>query len=643
MEIPKEQAKPSNLYDQLIDQYRLEAHITQTAVTDLYRAMDVDENRQVAVEILLPIFNTKKHYVDQFIEKMNKVSQIKHPNIVQVHQIGITPNKRPYIARELINGITLRQRLAQLSEQTAPANSIYALQIVRQLAEALELAERLDLYHYHLSPDNIQLEQNGNVVLVDLGIPAIENGTAVKAKTDVHSPYVAPEIQQGKPVDSRSQIYALGAILYEILTGEHPPEPGSAWASFSQSFSSQNSILQQKRPDLTRQTYDLIEKSLRKQPWGRPGSITEFLDAVDSAIQNERMLVHQSRGDTAVLPPTKSRRSRAILLLPLVAILIGLIGFAVWANARNQAENPTAVPVASNPDAATAQATPTIQLPATSLAEPTSDTAVAAYPLDSTVLISNINLLAPADATEFMAGETANFRWSWADGLQENQRFAVYLITENGRSLLGSISTPTADGTYSLQTLLPNSSSNAISEWHIVLEDLATNRDVATSNNRRIAIKPSPTTPTFTPTPTATTTATYTPSPTPLPQVEIFISSASLRQGPGVVYPILRFVYEGTILSVIGQDAGGEWYNVVLDNGSRGWVSAIACRWVGDTNGQNVPVAATIPVRPTNTPTPTPTNTPTPTFTPTPVPGGGNPKPTSPPPTFTPPPPPPGG
>ena len=146
METQKDQTRSSNLYDQLIDQYKLEAHINQTAITDLYRAFDLDENRSVAVEILLPTFNNKKQFVEQFIDKMNKVAQLKHPNIAQVHQIGLTPNQRPYIARDLVDGITLRERLSQLSQQTTPANNIYALKIVRQLAEALELAERLDLF-----------------------------------------------------------------------------------------------------------------------------------------------------------------------------------------------------------------------------------------------------------------------------------------------------------------------------------------------------------------------------------------------------------------------------------------------------------------------------------------------------------------
>lgn len=638
MDTQKDQARPSNLFDQLIDQYKLEAHINQTAVTDLYRAFDVDENRPVAVEILLPTFNNKKQFVERFIEKMNKVAQLKHPNIAQVYQIGLTANKRPYVARDLVEGITLRERLLQLGQQSTPANSIYALKIVRQLAEALELAERLELYHHHLSPDNIMLKQDGTVILVDLGIPVMENGMAANLSANHNTPYMAPEQTHGKPVDSRSQIYSLGVILHEILTGELPAEPGSFWQTVRQTFNPQNTALEQARPDLSRQTYDLIDKSLRRQTWGRYKTIQEFLDAIDEALQNERLLI-QTRGDTAVLAPPPPRRSRIILLLPLIALLVCLGSVAVWATIQNRADaQPTALPITADGSA------DSLPMPIPTQTQTSAEAVVSQEPVPAsevTSVVGMIDILAPADAAEFQAGDTVNFRWSWSAGLQENQRFSVYLITENGRSLLGSISTPAVDGIYSLQTLLPDSSSNAMSEWHIVLEDLTTNRDIVTSSNRRIAIKPALTTPTLTPSPTSTATPTFTTSPTPIPQVEIFVSSASLRQGPGTVYPILRYLYEGEILGVLAKDnSEGEWYNVVLDDGTRGWVTAIACRWLDENSINSITIAATIPPRPTNTPTPTPTNTPTPTATFTPVPpGGGNPQPTKQPTSTVPPPP----
>ena len=626
METQRDQARLSNLYDQLIDQYKLEAHINQTAVTDLYRAFDVDENRTVAIEILLPTFNNKKLFVEQFVAKMNKVAQLKHPNIAQVYQIGLTPNARPYIARDLIEGITLQERLSQLAQQPSSSNSIYALKIIKQLAEALELAERLDLYHYHLSPDNIHLKQDGTVVLVDLGVPAAENGTAVKLTSPQNAAYIAPEQFQGKPIDSRSQIYSMGVTLYEILTTELPPPPGSVWQDFSQALTPHTSPLEQKRPDLSRQTHALIEKSLRRQPWGRYTNIKEFLEAINEALQSERMLM-QNRGETAVLPIPARRRSPASILLPILLIFICLGSVAaIWAAVQNQnSVPPTSQAAASDALSASQSPTPTLaEITPGANSEPTPSLI-----FQDTAVIGTINILAPADESEFQAGNAVNFRWSWNDSLQENQRFSVYLLMGNGRSLLGTVSTSATDGNYSLQTLLPESN-NVISEWHIVLEDTTTNRDIVTSSNRRIAIQPALATPTFTPSPTSSATPTFTVTPTPIPQVEIIVSSASLRLGPGTAYPILRYLYQGDVVAVLAKDsATGDWYNIILDDGSRGWLAAIAISPVGETSLNTVEIAATLPPRPTNTPTPTSTNTPTPTATPTPVPGGGGPQPTA--------------
>jgi serine/threonine protein kinase len=636
MEIQKGQAASSNLFDQLIDQYKLEAHVNQTAITDLYRAFDVDENRSVAVEILLPTYNNKKQFVKQFIDKMNKVASLKHPNIAQVHQIGTTPNKRPYFAREIVEGITLSERLAQLSRQSTPANAIYALKIVQQLAEALELAERLDLFHYHLAPENIMLKQDGTVVLVDLGIPAAENGTATKLASTLNTSYVAPEQLHGKPIDSRSQIFSLGIILYEILTGTLPENPSSFWRIFSQAIKPQNTALEHARPDLSQQTYNLIDVSLRKQTWGRYSSIKEFLEAINEALQNERMLI-QTRGNTAVLNPPVPRRSRAVILLPLVAIALCIGSFAVWINLQNN-NNAAVLPLAANTTIANTNTSTPI-----AVQSPTAVFTESATATTAVVITDPINILAPANAAEFQASEAVNFRWTWAALLQENQRFSVYLLTGSGHSLLGTVSTPATDGNYNLQTLLPASDNNAVFEWHVVLEDTATNQEITTSSNRQISINPAPTTPTFTPSPTTTATPTNTATPTPIPQIQITVSSASLRQGPSINYPILRFLFQGDVVAVLAKDSlEGEWYNVILDDGRRGWIAASVSRLLDEDSINIIPIAATIPPRPTNTPTATPTNTPTPTNTATPDPGDGNPQPTTPP-TFTPPPPPPPG
>ncbi|VAW32505.1 FIG00503421: hypothetical protein, partial [hydrothermal vent metagenome] len=399
-----------------------------------------------------------------------------------------------------------------------------------------------------------------------------------------------------------------------------------------------NTALEIARPDLSRQTYNLLDVSLRKQPWGRYSSIKEFLEAINEALQNERMLV-QSRGDTAILAPPVPRRSRAIILLPLAAIALCIGTFAILINLQDS-NNTVGLPVAV--DTTVVNVIDETPAPAQS---PTIVIAEEESPTTAVSISEPINILAPANAAQFQANDPINFRWTWATSLQENQRFSVYLLTVSGRSLLGTVGTTATDGNYNLQTLLPASGSNAMFEWHVVLEDISTNREIATSNNQKINIMPGAITPTFTPSPDPTATPTNTATPTPIPQIEIILSSGSLRLGPGISYPIIQFLFQGNVVAVLAKDSlEGEWYNIILDDGTRGWIAASVSRLLNDNSIENILIAATIPPRPTNTPTATPTNTATPTSTPTvdPSDGGGNPQPTVQP-TNTPPPPPPGG
>ncbi len=122
------QDEPTSAADHFVDQYRLDAHILQTSVTDLYQALDVDENQTVMVEILLS--STPKKYREQFLAKMRQAAQLKHPNIVEIYQVGMTSQARPYVAHEFVEGYTLQERMMQLLNHGVPTNSLYALQLV---------------------------------------------------------------------------------------------------------------------------------------------------------------------------------------------------------------------------------------------------------------------------------------------------------------------------------------------------------------------------------------------------------------------------------------------------------------------------------------------------------------------------------
>ncbi|MCP5094465.1 MAG: protein kinase [Chloroflexi bacterium] len=619
----------SNLFDELIDQYRLDKHLGQSGVTDHYLAYDVDENHEAVVEILLPYLAQNKTYANRFGEKLKKVAQIKHRNIAQVLQVGITPsNNRPYFARTHFEAYPLKERISQLRKQETPVHSVYALKIVRQIAGALALTERLDIFHHDLQPGKILLKPDGQILISDLGVPRLKNIVANGHKIDQDPSYWSPEQAQGKPISARSHVYSLGIILFELLAGERPVTSNSLWGSVKNPPG--KSPLEKYRGDLSIETYRLINRALRNRPWARFANSGELIPVIDEAIKAEEFLLGAGEKE-------RRRSSRGLWLkfaIPLMALVVvtGLVLLLLRIfNGGDNIDNIAAIATinTTTPESVAVIApVPTIT--------PT-DTAVPIIPA--------ITVFEPAHGQIFNENDDINFSWTWPEPLADDAQFLVQVISSSENFVVGRVSEPISDLTY--QTSASGSSLRngfGIYQWQVVLISPSSGSSIAQSDLREFELVPAATntavpTPSITPTQLASATAAATA--TPLPQIQVSVSSVSLREGPGTNYNIITFLYQGDIVSVISINrADGNWYNVELENGDRGWVSIDVANPANETPLTAIPTAATIP------PSPTPTNTPIPTatFVPTAVPtndGGGGPSATQPPnPTKTPPPPP---
>ncbi len=616
-----------NLFDELVDQYKLEKHLTPTGVTDLYLAYDVDENRSAAVEILLPYLAQNRTYSQRFIEKQRKVAQIKHRNLAQVLQVGITPfNNRPYFAREYVESYPLKERLSQLAQQDDPVHTVYALKLVRQIAEALALAERLDIFHYDLQPKKIRLKMDGTVVITDLGIPRLKNIIPNGHELDQDVNYWSPEQIQGKSIDARSHVYSLGAILYELLTAIQPALPDSARQSKKRS--SGRISLEKVRPDLSSETYRLISKAMRGPVWSRFQNSGEFIVAVDEAIKAEEFLL-----GTGEKERRRSFRGMGLkigipLLLLLVATVAGL--FLLRGSDNDDGAAVVGVQLSATPIAA-------INVPPTATFTPS--------PTETAVSVStNISGIEPLSGQQFTQEEIVPFSWVWETPLQEDQRFVIEVTSAMQTFIIDELSQSRSGAIYLSQR--PASlfiDGPGIYQWQIKLLS-SDSDDLVTQSEVRDLIILAPATETAEPTVMATESASSTPTvtPTALPQVRVIVASASLREGPGTNYGIVTFLEAGDVVTVIAINREeGNWYNVQTEDGLFGWLSISVSEAVDGTETAvtAVPTAATIPASPIPTSTPTPT----PTLTPSPPPpsNGGGPDPTQgPPPTLTPPPPP---
>ncbi len=344
----------ASLFEELLDQYKIEQRLAEKRYTDLYQAYDVDDNRLVQLDIVRPGLAEDNGFAGRFVNRARAVAQVRHPNIAPIYHIGKTPDGRPYVAQASIDGLPLSQRLAQLTQRDAPVNALYALKLVRQLADALVLGERLELLHYDLQPDNVWLKNvalpsDESLVLLDLFMPTDARPPA----SDDRDAYRPPELRAGRDVTPAGHVYTLGVLLYQLLSSQLPAGPVTWRATMPGLPGARASSLERARPGLSRQTYDLVERCLRREPGRRYESVEAFVVALDGALAAEEGRL----GVGAV--PAESSRSLGWLLSLAVLILV-LTAAALAARWQRQTALAAPTTIAAYPAAAGPIASPTL-------------------------------------------------------------------------------------------------------------------------------------------------------------------------------------------------------------------------------------------------------------------------------------------
>jgi len=333
----------ASLFEDLLDQYRIEEHLAEKRYTDLYRAYDVDDDRPVRLDIVRPGVADDSGFIGRFVHRARAVAQIRHPNIALLHHIGKTPDGRSYVAQAYIDGLPLAHRLEQLAQRAQPVNTAYALKLVRQLADALVLAERLELFHYDLQPDNVWLKNvalptDDALVLLDLFVPAERDRVRLTEGAEDRLAYLSPEQRAGKDVTAAGHVYSLGVLLYRLLAGRLPDGPVTPLDAGLRRLTGQAMPLEQERPGLHPATYELVNRCLRREPGRRFESVEVFLVALNGVLAAEE--ANMAAG-SRVAP---ARRSLTWLLPILLLALILTAGFVATRTRRLQAAiNPTAV------------------------------------------------------------------------------------------------------------------------------------------------------------------------------------------------------------------------------------------------------------------------------------------------------------
>src|SRR4029077_21231758 len=207
--------------------YRLIELLGQGGMATIYRASDSQLGRDVAVKVLRPEYGRDPDFVARFRMEAQAVASLNSPNIVVVHDFGMD-DAGPFIVMDYVDG----EDLARLLRRTGPLPPAQAARIAAEVARALAAAHARGLTHRDIKPGNILLAQNGRVLVTDFGIARAiaEAQMTLPGMTLGSVQYMSPEQARGETATERSDIYALGVVLFEMLAGRRPFEGDSAAA-----------------------------------------------------------------------------------------------------------------------------------------------------------------------------------------------------------------------------------------------------------------------------------------------------------------------------------------------------------------------------------------------------------------------------
>jgi eukaryotic-like serine/threonine-protein kinase len=264
--------------------YRLEARIASGGMSTVYRALDETLERQVAVKLMNREFASDSDQLERFRREARAVAQLSHPHIVGVIDAG-EDDGRPYIVFEYVEGETLKDRIRRLGGLPVTEAVAYAIEIAR----ALGAAHARHIVHRDVKPQNVLLDQEGSAKVTDFGIARTleEEGLTADGRVLGTTDYVSPEQALGQDVTGQSDLYSLGVVLYEMLTGEVPFRGESQVAVAMKHVREEIPDVQLKRPEASAALAAVVETATAKRLDERYADDAELIADLEDVLALE--------------------------------------------------------------------------------------------------------------------------------------------------------------------------------------------------------------------------------------------------------------------------------------------------------------------------------------------------------------------
>ena len=267
-----------NIGAMLDGRYEIQKRIGVGGMADVYKAIDVIESREVAVKILKNEFINNDEFLQRFKNESKAVSMLSHPNIVKVLDVGFNEDVR-FIVMEYIDGITLKDYIEREKKLTWKEASHLIVQILR----ALQHAHDRGIIHRDIKPQNIMMFEDGTIKVMDFGIAKFtyEMGITATAQTIGSVHYISPEQACGKTTDGKSDIYSVGIILYEMLTGQKPFDTDNPLTVALMQMNDTPRMPREINPDIPEGMEEIILKAMEKEGSDRYHSANEMIKDIE--------------------------------------------------------------------------------------------------------------------------------------------------------------------------------------------------------------------------------------------------------------------------------------------------------------------------------------------------------------------------
>jgi eukaryotic-like serine/threonine-protein kinase len=313
------------LAGELLDHYHLDDAVARSGMATIFRATDQRSGQQVAIKVPHPEVESDPALFDRFRREEEIGRRLDHPGVMKV--FAKEDSNQVYMVMEWVDGKLLRQLLQQ--EGKLPLEQ--TVSILLQICDVLEYVHKHDVVHRDLKPENVMIDDQGRIKLIDFGIAASAGARRLTfanfSKTMGTPDYISPEQVKGKRGDVRSDIYALGVMLYEMSTGALPFSGPNPFAVMNSRLLNSPVPPRELNPEISPQLQEIIYRALEREPKNRYASVREL--AWD--LQHQHMVGVADRRELHEWKRQRNANSRkvwlyvALALLPVVILVVMLL------------------------------------------------------------------------------------------------------------------------------------------------------------------------------------------------------------------------------------------------------------------------------------------------------------------------------